>query len=481
MESHFHSLLRRQITRHFGSLDQVPDEWHPFLAAIDLAYRQSDSDRQMLERSLDLSSEELGQANARMTSALERLRQAHGELEARVEARTRELTIANETLRTADAQLRQAQKMEAVGRLAGGVAHDFNNLLTIIFGNAELLKDSALAPDLAAIVDEILAASDSAAALTRQLLAFSRRQVLTPKVLGLNELARDTLQLVKRLLGEDIELVARLDPHVESVRADAGQLQQVLINLGINARDAMPHGGRLSVSTSLRTVAAAGAEPGLASGQYAVISVRDSGVGMDPDVKNRIFEPFFTTKALGRGTGLGLATVYGIVKQSGGYIEVESEPGQGSTFHVLLPHLTRHTSTSTTGHAQASGGHGCILVVENEQSVRRIVCSQLRRAGYTIIEAENGPTALETAAGLDRKIDLLLTDIVMPQMDGRALAARLTGLRPDTRVVYMTGYTSGVDVADDVGGHRRALLHKPFTREGLLATVRSALEEGAGA
>ena len=368
--------------------------------------------------------------------------------------------------------------MEAIGRLAGGVAHDFNNLLTIVFGNADILKERSLPGDSDEIVAEILRAAESAASLTQQLLAFSRRQVLTPTVVSLNDLVVTAMPLLARLIGEEIELVTECDPAAGGVQADAGQLQQVLLNLGTNARDAMPAGGRLTVVTSVCLVDERQARdhPGLTPGSYYALSVADTGIGMDPDVKARVFEPFFTTKALGRDTGLGMATVYGIVKQSGGYISVESEPDKGTTFSVLLPQVPVEATRANDDPGESPAGHRCILVVEDEHSVRRVVCSRLRRAGYTIVEAANGPAALEAAVGMDQ-LDLLLTDVVMPQMDGRTLAARLTVLRPHLRVLYMTGYSGDANVAREIRERRRSLLQKPFSTPGLLNAVRSALDE----
>ena len=372
----------------------------------------------MLERSLELSGEELRQANTEMLRAVAALQEARAELETRVEERTKALT-------TAEAQLRQAQKMEAIGRLAGGVAHDFNNLLTVIFGEVELLLEmhrrTEADPSIHEGLGGIQKAAESAASLTRQLLAFSRQQALTPTTVDVNELARNTTTMLRRVIGEDIELVIDLQPGVGSVRADVGQLQQVLLNLGLNARDAMPEGGKMTISTSVVVVEPSeGAGPttaGTRPGAYVALKVSDTGVGMDTHVKARIFEPFFTTKELHRGTGLGLATVYGIVKQSDGYIDVSSVPGSGTSFQVLLPHVhgIRGVGCAARRSSRGSGmvpRRGPGRRPPRHQQVtcgaRDTRCSRLR----------NGRSALEIAQK-NGAIDLLLTDVVMPQMNGR--------------------------------------------------------------
>jgi signal transduction histidine kinase len=479
-----HSLLRRQLKRHFGEGTDVPVAWRPFVAAVDEAYRQSDLDRTMIERSLDLSSAELGQANARMRQAVTELQDAHAALESRVADRTRELTVANETLRQAsleqqrlEAQLRQAHKMEAIGRLAGGIAHDFNNLLIVIFGQVEVLLNTMTDHSTRASIGEIQQAAESAALLTRQLLAFSRQQTLTPTTLDINDLVRNTNVLLRRLIGEDIDLVAHLEFNVGTVRADVGQLQQVLLNLGVNARDAMPHGGRLTITTSSQAfehgVATMGAD--VKPGAYVVLTVTDTGVGMDADVKARVFEPFFTTKSLNQGTGLGLATAYGIVKQSGGSIDVVSELGQGTTVRVLLPRVRApHARVAPSSRPATPSGAGSILVVEDQDAVRRVICGRLERAGYAVLEAENGRAALHVAAEAPH-IDLLVTDIVMPHMNGRALAVQLAKLRPTLKVMYMTGYIDDADITRDIRDGAHVLLQKPFTAETLLQAVQAVL------
>jgi two-component system cell cycle sensor histidine kinase/response regulator CckA len=478
-----HSLLRRQLRRHFGAVDAVPEDLRAFVSAINDAYQQSDRDRIMLERSIALSSDELLHANVQMRHAMTQLQQAQLELESRVADRTRELTAANDTLRQSaadqrhlEARLRQAQKMEAIGLLAGGVAHDFNNLLTVIFGQLDLLRYAKNEKDWKEAVREIHQAAESAASLTHQLLAFSRQQALTPTLVDVNDLVRDTTVLLRRLMNEGIELVLDLDPDAGAVRADAGQLQQVLLNLGVNARDAMPDGGRLSIATSAAVIDAETApdDVPIQPGRYAVIAVADTGIGMDADTKARIFEPFFTTKALHQGTGLGLATAYGIVKQSDGYISVTSEPGCGSTFRVLLPQVGLDRAAHESAASAPSTGVGTILVAEDQDAVRRVICARLRHAGYAVHEARSGPAALDIASGLSH-IDLLLTDVVMPHMSGRTLALRLLDERPDLKVIYMTGHISDVAVTREIRSGSWPLLQKPFPTETLLAAIRDLL------
>lgn len=478
-----HSLLRRQLKRHVGDPTAVPPEWQAFIEAVDQAYRQSDVDRLMIERSLDLSSEELGDANAQMRQAVHALQRAHLELESRVEERTRELTDANESLRRAsleqrrlEEELRQVHKMEAIGRLAGGIAHDFNNLLVVIFGQADALMHDGLPESARTGVREILQSAESAAALTRQLLAFSRRQMLSPTVLDLNELVKTTSVLLRRLVGEDIELVIDLDAGAGCVCADAGQLQQVLLNLAANARDAMPQGGRLTVATSPEVIETGGGGS-LAHGLYVLLTVSDTGMGMDEEVKARIFEPFFTTKEQPHGIGLGLATVYGIVSQSNGHVDVLSTPGAGATFRVWLPAVAQAIpEPELSPPVEPRRTAGVVLVAEDQEPVRLTICRSLTRVGYEVFDAVDGLAALALAETLPH-IDLLLTDLVMPRMGGRVLAEQLLALRPGVKVLYMTGYANDTEVAREIRDGSRQLLQKPFRAEALITTVRTMLED----
>jgi PAS domain S-box-containing protein len=381
-------------------------------------------------------------------------------------------------------QLRQAQKMEAVGRLAGGVAHDFNNILTAISSYSELLlADFATEDPRRADVEEIRKATDRAAALTRQLLAFSRRQVLQPKVVDLNAVIAGAEKLLRRLIGEDIALVTRLDPALGAVRADAGQLEQVIMNLAVNARDAMKTGGTLTLETenvAIDATTLAGEERIIAPGQYVLLRVRDTGSGMDADTRRHLFEPFFTTRDKGKGTGLGLATVYGIVKQSGGFIWVDSEPGRGASFRIYLPRTGEAAPPAERPAAgaepAAAAGTETILLVEDEDAVRAVARESLRRQGYQVLEASDAETALGVAAGFEGTIGLLLTDVVMPGLSGRALADRLTAQRPATRVLYMSGYTDDAIVQHGVLEPGLSFLQKPFTPDVLAHKVREVLD-----
>jgi PAS domain S-box-containing protein len=378
-------------------------------------------------------------------------------------------------------QFRQAQKMEAVGRLAGGIAHDFNNVLTVVKGYGELLQKRVAAdPSAARKASQIVKAAERAAQLVAQLLAFSRQQATEPKVMDVNAALREMGAMLGPLLREDIELTARLGPDTGSVRADPGQFGQMLMNLAVNARDAMPGGGRLGISTRPEEVRAAfptqgagpaeGASP--APGRYAVIEVTDTGCGMTAAVLSRIFEPFFTTKDVGKGTGLGLSTVYGIVQQAGGHIQVESAPGAGTTFHIYLPSAIEDRRAAAEGVAAARGSSGSetILLTEDEDAVREIVAETLRDRGYTVLEARHGREALELAEARQGPIDLLLTDIVMPRMGGPELWARIRERFPETRVLFLSGHTGAAPAPGPV------LLRKPFSPEDLVVKVREILD-----
>ena len=381
--------------------------------------------------------------------------------------------------RELELQLRQGQKMEAIGRLAGGIAHDFNNLLGVISGYAELVSDQ-IGPRGAASssVEQIRKAAERAASLTRQLLAFSRQQVLETRTLDLNVIVEDMVKMLPRLIGEDIELQSSFDPHLGAVKADQGQIEQVVLNLAINARDAMPSGGRLLIHTRRARFDSELAlkHPAMAAGDYALLSVQDTGTGMDKQTQTHIFEPFFTTKERGRGTGLGLATVYGFVKQIGGYVWVDSEPGVGTTFEIYLPVASEQAPQTgpSACSADSEKGAGTVLLVEDEESLRTLTRSILEQGGYTVIEAGNGAEAVEIATGYCDPIHLLLTDIVMPGMNGRTVAEKVGQLHPGIRVAYMSGYTGfSTREADQLNG---VVIAKPFTRHVLLQKLSEALE-----
>jgi signal transduction histidine kinase/ActR/RegA family two-component response regulator len=599
-----HSLLRRQLKRHFPD-DRVPAELEAMLAAIDQAYQQFDNDRSMLERSLDLSSQELLQANSElralvssfpdhilrleptgtildikgapseqsrrwlpghdfldtldvrarpaMLSSLrdvvarqaainteleagadsgsprfyearllpleetqvlmilrdvterhyaekqlrasqQALHEAHRDLERRVEERTAALGRANDELRREMAdrqaaesarteleeQLRHAQKMEAIGRLSGGIAHDFNNLLTAIRGYSELLLKELHGSPLRADVEEIFNAADRAATLTGQLLAFSRRQILTPEIVVLNQRVMDMTRMLNRLIGEHIAIDLHLASDLWSVRADAAQLEQVLVNLALNARDAMPQGGRLAIETANRDLKPKDAKAlEIAPGPFVELRVRDSGVGIPPDVLGRIFEPFFTTKPKGAGTGLGLSMVYGFVRQSGGAISVDSAPGLGSTFSLLLPRTEDTTDRTPTPKqltpAERGHGSGTVLIAEDERALRRLAATVLGQAGYRTLEASDGQQALDMFTVHSRSIVMVVSDVVMPRMGGIELAKRLRQSHPKLPILFVTGYVEQSDALHDSASGAPVLL-KPFSPEALLRAVSSALQ-----
>jgi two-component system cell cycle sensor histidine kinase/response regulator CckA len=382
--------------------------------------------------------------------------------------------------RSLEQQVIQAQKMEAVGRLAGGVAHDFNNILTAIGGYTDLLlADLPLDDPRRQDVDEIHRAADRAAALTQQLLAFSRRQVLQPKVIDLNALVSNVEKLLGRLIGEDVQLATALAHDVGRVRADPGQLEQVIVNLAVNARDAMPAGGKLTIETrNVDLDAAYAAEHRtVVPGPYVVIAVSDTGTGMSTETQSHIFEPFFTTKEVGKGTGLGLATVYGIVKQSGGSIWVYSELGHGTTIKVYLPRVDEPPEPLAApglANPERLRGTETILLVEDEPAVRAVARQILARQGYTVLEAPDGPAALAMFAGGGR-VDLILTDVVMPGMSGRTLADQLATRWPGVRVLYMSGYTDDAIVRHGMLEPGLAYLQKPFRPDALVRKVREVL------
>jgi two-component system cell cycle sensor histidine kinase/response regulator CckA len=385
--------------------------------------------------------------------------------------------------RALEEQLRQAQKMEAVGQLAGGVAHDFNNLLTAITGYSEFALGRLGTGDgkLRENIEEIKRSAGRASALTRQLLAFSRKQILQPKLLRLDELVGGLDTMLRRLIGEHIEIAAVYGSDLGFVKADPGQLEQVIVNLAVNARDAMPEGGRLTIETANADLDDAGARAheGASPGEYVTLTVRDTGDGIDAETLTRIFEPFFTTKEQGKGTGLGLATVYGIAQQSGGFVTVESEPGQGTTFRVYLPRLEGVVPAEPEPEPEEvtlAVGSETVLLVEDEAVVRDLLREVLETAGYEVLEAHDGVHALELAEEHAGAIDLLLTDVVMPKMSGRELAERFRTQRPEMRVLYTSGYTDGVIADQGILEPGTEFLQKPFSFADLTHKVRSVLD-----
>jgi two-component system cell cycle sensor histidine kinase/response regulator CckA len=380
-------------------------------------------------------------------------------------------------------QFRQSQKMEAIGQLAGGIAHDFNNLLTVIAGNTQLLLDGL--PDTNVYrpaAEEVLEASGRAAALTRQLLAFSRGQLLQPKPVNLNDIVSEMQPMLRRIIGEDVVIETRFDGPQVGAMADRGQLEQILLNLAVNARDAMPAGGTLRIETSavVRGLPAGASDGPIAPESFVMLTVSDSGVGIDPAIQARVFEPFFSTKEPSRGTGLGLSTVYGIVKQSGGHIFVESEPGKGSTFTIYLRRAALPAAVAEAQPVKVPAavrpGSETVLLVEDEDGVRKLARRILERQGYEVLEASGGAEALDLAEKHREPIHLLLTDVVMPRMGGRQLSERLVERRPGIRVLFMSGYTDDQLLPHDRAGADVAFLPKPFDSKGLAAAVRAVLD-----
>jgi PAS domain S-box-containing protein len=380
-------------------------------------------------------------------------------------------------------QLVQAQKMEAIGRLAGGIAHDFNNLLTAIIGYSQLLLRRAPADDPSRQeLEEIQKAGERAATLTGQLLAFSRRQVLQPKILDLNMVIADIGKMLQRLIGEDVELRTHFDLRIGLAKADPGQVEQVVMNLAVNARDAMPHGGKLTIETANAYLdeSYAGQHAEVQPGPYIMLAMSDTGTGMDKQTQARIFEPFFTTKEQGKGTGLGLSTVYGIVRQSGGHISVYSEPGRGTTFKVYLPQANESCPARDplAPAPELLSGTETVLIVEDEDAVRQLTQQVLKANGYTVLEASNPNDALGLAASFREQIHLLISDVVMPGMNGGALVSHLSQLRPTTRVLYISGYAEDAIVQHGILDSGTPFLPKPFTPDGLLRKVRKVLDGG---
>jgi len=384
---------------------------------------------------------------------------------------------AEEVLRQRESEMRQLQKIEAIGRLAGGVAHDFNNVLTVVIGRCQLLlaryqPEDPVYHDL----DQIESTAQRAASLTRQLLAFSRNQASAQQPLDLNTTVTSVSDMLGRLIGENIQLAVTLDPTLDLVMADPGQIEQVIVNFAVNARDAMPDGGRLSIATRNITLNAefVSVHPGAIAGPHVLLEVRDTGLGMDEETRQRAFEPFFTTKAPGKGCGLGLSTVYGIIKQHGGCIAVESAPGRGAAFSVYLPRIEAAIEAPRVdaGRGPFPGGKETILIAEDEEAVRGLVCEILRRLGYRVLVAGDGVEALALSQRFPDQIHLLLTDVIMPGMDGRELAERMLAARPDTRTLFMSGYAEP-PIPDDV------LLQKPVTPDALARKVAEVLRQPA--
>jgi PAS domain S-box-containing protein len=379
-------------------------------------------------------------------------------------------------------QLVVSQKMEAVRLLAGGVAHDFNNLLGVIMGYSDLLLDGFPSDDPRCHqLQQIKKAGLRATSLTRQLLAFSRKQIFQPRILDLNALVTDFNKMLLRMVGEDIELVCNLKPSLGQIKADPGQIEQVIMNLVVNSRDAMPTGGKLIIETANVDLdeTYCRAHPAVQPGLYAMVAVSDTGVGMDAKTQARIFEPFFTTKELGKGTGLGLATVYGVVKQSGGYVWVYSELGKGTTFKIYFPRIdepVQAVAAMDQGKPELSRRSETILLVEDAESLRELTRVLLENNGYTVLAAENGAEAIELAEHEDRPIHLLLTDVVMPGMSGREVANYLTAKRPDMRVIYMSGYTNDVIAHHGVLDSGISFIEKPFSQETLMRKLREVLD-----
>jgi signal transduction histidine kinase len=420
-------------------------------------------------------------AKPQLTAEMKNLRQKIRELEDSENKRKE----AEEALRKSEEQLRQWQRVEAIGRLAGGVAHDFNNLLMTILGCSEiLLRDFDREDPRREEVEEIRRAAQRATSLTHQLLAFGRRQVLQPRVLDLNEIVENMNRMLQRMIGEDIQFLTILSPGLWPVKVDPGQIEQVIMNLVVNARDAMPEGGRLTLETTNMNLDEEYARRHISMkpGPYVMMAVTDTGCGMDAETQSHLFEPFFTTKEKGKGTGLGLSTVYGIIKQSGGNIWAYSEAGRGSTFKVYLPRVTEAVKRYKPKEIAPvlAKGTETILLVEDEEAVRTMISRVLQGSGYRILEACQGKEAIEVCQKHPGVIHLMVTDVIMPQMSGRELAERLAAVRPEMKVLFMSGYPDKAIVHHGVLDPGTAFLQKPFTLTALETKVREILEAPAG-
>lgn len=421
------------------------------------------------------------QKNGALLKAEDELRRMNDQLERKVEERTSELQKQIEERKKIEEQLFQFQKMESIGRLAGGVAHDFNNILTAIGGYAEIAQRSAADnPKVLSALHEINVAADRAAALTRQLLAFSRKQLVAPQIVGINSVVSNLDQMLRRIIGEHIELILSLDPSAGNVEVDTHHLEQVIMNLVVNGRDAMPKGGAITIQTANLDVDAEYSRThiGLKPGAYVLLSVADTGIGMDQATQSKIFEPFFTTKEMGKGTGLGLAMVYGIVKQSGGDVHLYSEVGHGTIFKIYLPRIKGPVSSAIKKEVSVISlkGTETILLAEDEDLVRKFTVHVLTEEGYKVLPARNGAQALALLKDHSGKIDLLLTDTIMPGMSGQDLVKQASASHPAIKVIYMSGYTNMVLSKDDTRKTDFHFVEKPFTPDTLLKKIRSVLD-----
>lgn len=417
------------------------------------------------------------------------LKKMNAELDSKIYEKTAELTELNinlkiqiEEQKQLKAQFYQSQKMEAIGKLAGGIAHDFNNLLTIINGYSELLLQKAdhhngSTPEL----EQIHMAGKRAANLTNQLLAFSRKQIIKPVIVNLNDTVSYSEKMLQRLIGEDIFLQSFLDPDLGSIKVDSGQLNQIIMNLAVNARDAMPTGGHLTIKTQRLHITEKDLNPEyeVEPGDYCCLSISDNGAGMDEETKSRIFEPFFTTKKVGEGTGLGLSTIFGIVKQNNGFIKLDSSPGQGSTFYIFLPAIDASSEVHKLGivETRKTKNKEKILVVEDDLDVQNLTVSILNVVGYSILTATNGHDALEIIGNKKNNIDLLLTDVIMPGMSGNDLAIKSKQIQPDLKVLFMSGYTDEIIAKHGILAEEIEYINKPFTTHHLIKRVREVVEK----